>query len=104
MTNSFTTLMKNVNNMLAWMTPYYFKFLYYFAVPTVIAAGKSTNHHSHLRSANEAQKSNRRGSYRVCFRIQYTDATPIWRIWSSARHVLTAEEYMTLRRLIHKKQ
>jgi len=33
--------MKNVNNMLAWMTPYYFKFLYYFAVPTVIAAGKS---------------------------------------------------------------
>jgi hypothetical protein len=43
MTNSFTTLMKNVNNMIAWMTPYYFKFLYYFAVPTVIAAGKSIN-------------------------------------------------------------
>lgn len=41
MTNSFTTLMKNLNNMLAWMTPYYFKFLYYFAVPAVISAGKS---------------------------------------------------------------
>ena len=58
MTNSFTTLMKNVNAMIAWLTPNYFKFLYYFAVPTVVAAGKLSDALlTKFRSFNEAKKS-----------------------------------------------
>ena len=58
MTNSFATLVRNISNILTWITPYYYKFLYYFAVPTVIATGKLKILKCFSRTINEAKESN----------------------------------------------
>lgn len=39
MAHSFSALYKNIMAWAKWATPHYFKFLYYFAMPTIITMG-----------------------------------------------------------------
>ena len=40
MANSFAALQRNFWAYITWMTPFYYKALYYFAVPTIFVVGK----------------------------------------------------------------
>ena len=39
MAHSFSSLYKNIMAWVSWATPHYFRFLYYFSMPTIVVLG-----------------------------------------------------------------
>lgn len=68
MARSFAALYRNITSWFNYITPYFYKFMYYFSMPSIIVLGKFITKINCFRSDVKTKKPNSGSCNRLFFR------------------------------------